>query len=72
MRVCPTVAALPALPRYFDRMYDQRWSEDWIVREHHAGYKDLIFADILDALDRAVGDRAVADCSTWARTRAAS
>lgn len=41
---------VPALPRYFDRMYDQRWSEDWIVREHHAGYKDLIFADILDAL----------------------
>jgi SAM-dependent methyltransferase len=41
---------LPALPRYFDRMYDQRWSEDWIVREHHAGYKDLIFTDILDAL----------------------
>ena len=42
-------------PRYFDRMYDQRWSEDWIVREHHAGYKDLIFADILDALTCAAG-----------------
>jgi len=41
---------LPALARYFDRMYDQRWSEDWIVGEHHADYKDLIFSDILDAL----------------------
>jgi SAM-dependent methyltransferase len=41
---------VPALPHYFDRMYDQRWSEDWIVHEHRAEYKDLIFADILDAL----------------------
>ena len=43
-------AALPALPRYFDRMYDQRWSQDWIVREHEAPYKDLIFSDVLRAL----------------------
>jgi SAM-dependent methyltransferase len=41
---------LPALPRYFDRMYDQRWSPDWIVREHEAPYKDLIFDDVLRAL----------------------
>ena len=33
-------------------MYDQRWSEDWIVQEHHAPYKDAIFDDILDALAR--------------------
>ena len=45
-------ARVPALPAYFDRMYDQRWSEDWIVQEHHAPYKDAIFADILDALAR--------------------
>ena len=25
--------ALPTLPRFFDRMYDQRWSEDWVERE---------------------------------------
>src|SRR3954466_16020831 len=23
-------AALPALPHFFDRLYDQRWSEEWI------------------------------------------
>lgn len=43
---------MPALARYFDRMYDQRWSEEWIADEHHAEYKDVIFADILDALAR--------------------
>jgi SAM-dependent methyltransferase len=45
-------ASLPSLPRYFDRMYDQRWSADWIEREHHAGYKDRIFDDILGTLER--------------------
>ena len=45
-------AALPAIDAYFDRMYDQRWSDDWIVREHEAGYKDAIFDDILHALAR--------------------
>jgi 2-polyprenyl-3-methyl-5-hydroxy-6-metoxy-1,4-benzoquinol methylase len=48
-------AALPALPGYFDRMYDQRWADDWIVTEHEATYKDRIFADILDALERRTG-----------------
>lgn len=42
--------SLPALPRYFDRMYDQRWSEDWIANEHASDSKDAIFADILAAL----------------------
>jgi SAM-dependent methyltransferase len=45
-------AALPALPRYFDRMYDQRWSDDWIAREFDAPYKDGIFAGVLDSLER--------------------
>lgn len=45
-------AALPALPQFFDRMYDQRWSDDWIEEEHRAVYKDAIFADVLAALDR--------------------
>jgi SAM-dependent methyltransferase len=45
-------AALPALPQFFDRMYDQRWSDDWIEEEHRAKYKDAIFDDILSALDR--------------------
>lgn len=42
--------ALPSLPRYFDRMYDQRWSDDWVKREFEADYKDYIFESILDAL----------------------
>lgn len=45
-------AALPALPRFFDRMYDQRWADDWIANEHEAAYKDQIFTDILRGLAR--------------------
>jgi 2-polyprenyl-3-methyl-5-hydroxy-6-metoxy-1,4-benzoquinol methylase len=45
-------ASLPALPRYFDRMYDQRWSADWVEREHHASYKDAIFDDVIGSLER--------------------
>lgn len=45
-------ASLPALPRYFDRMYDQRWSPDWVEREHHASYKDQIFDAVLAELER--------------------
>src|SRR5687768_7222203 len=48
-------AALPALPNFFDRMYDQRWADDWIAGEHDAPYKDRIFADILAALNARVG-----------------
>jgi SAM-dependent methyltransferase len=43
-------AALPALERYFDRIYDQRWAHDWVEAEHTASYKDDIFADVLAAL----------------------
>jgi SAM-dependent methyltransferase len=45
---------LPALPRYFERMYDQEWSADWIASEFDLGYKDRIFAAVLDALARRV------------------
>ena len=45
-------ASLPALPRYFDRMYDQRWSAEWVEREHHAPYKDRIFDAVLEGLER--------------------
>ncbi|HVD91357.1 MAG TPA: hypothetical protein VNC21_03705, partial [Vicinamibacterales bacterium] len=45
-------AALPALPHFFDRMYDTRWSDAWIEEEHRAVYKDAIFADILRELGR--------------------
>jgi SAM-dependent methyltransferase len=50
-------AALPSLPRFFDRMYDQRWADDWIVHEHQDSYKDLIFADILRGLARRTARR---------------
>ena len=44
-------ASVPALERYFDRIYDQRWSQDWVEAEHTASYKDDIFADVLSALE---------------------
>ena len=47
--------ALPALPRYFDRMYDQRPDESWIAQEFNAGYKDFIFESILRELERRAG-----------------
>ena len=50
-------AELPALERYFDRIYDQQWADYWVEAEHHATYKDLIFDDVLDALDERVAAR---------------
>ena len=44
-------AQLPAVSRYFERLYDQRWSQEWIACEHEATYKDLIFDDILRQLE---------------------
>ena len=38
-------AALPALPRFFDRMYDTRWSDAWIEEEHRAIYKAIKAGD---------------------------
>jgi 2-polyprenyl-3-methyl-5-hydroxy-6-metoxy-1,4-benzoquinol methylase len=38
---------IPTLPGFFDRMYDQRWSDDWIATEFDATYKDFIFETIL-------------------------
>jgi SAM-dependent methyltransferase len=46
---------LPALPGYFDRMYDQRWSDAWMEEEFRSGTKDLIFLDTLRALERRLG-----------------
>lgn len=42
--------ALPALDRFFARMYDQRWSPEWMAREYESGYKDLIFRTVLRSL----------------------
>lgn len=45
---------LPTLRGFFDRMYDQQWSREWIEREFEAEYKDFIFARILSGLGRRV------------------
>jgi SAM-dependent methyltransferase len=45
-------AQLPTLERYFDRMYDQRWSREWIQSEFESTSKDLIFRGILSSLGR--------------------
>jgi 2-polyprenyl-3-methyl-5-hydroxy-6-metoxy-1,4-benzoquinol methylase len=51
-------SSLPALPNYFDRMYDQRWADEWVEAEHHGTYKDAVFADVLSALaSRLPGNR---------------
>lgn len=44
----------PTLPRYFDRMYDQRWSREWIEQEFASECKDLIFSRVLAGLSRRV------------------
>ena len=46
--------ALPTLPNFFDRMYDQRWSAAWVEQEFTATYKDLIFDEILNELARRI------------------
>ncbi|HEV7587290.1 MAG TPA: class I SAM-dependent methyltransferase [Longimicrobium sp.] len=47
-------AALPALEGFFGRMYDQRWSAEWMETEYTSGYKDLIFRSVLGALEARV------------------
>jgi len=44
--------ALPALERYFNRMYQQQWSEDWIEAEFESRSKEAIFRGILADLRR--------------------
>ena len=45
---------IPTLPRYFERMYDQRWSQDFVVEEFTSPYRDVIYARILAALNERV------------------
>jgi SAM-dependent methyltransferase len=42
---------LPALPGFFDLLYDQLWSADWVQQEFESSYKDFIFHTILRGLD---------------------
>ncbi|HEX5724376.1 MAG TPA: class I SAM-dependent methyltransferase [Longimicrobiaceae bacterium] len=53
--------ALPALPDFFGRMYDQRWSDEWMEREFASGYKDLIFRSVLAGLARRTAGRTLLD-----------
>jgi len=54
--------AMPALPDFFGRMYDQRWSAEWMETEFSSGYKDLIFRDVLRRLEaRVTGRRTLLD-----------
>lgn len=41
---------LPALNRFFDLLYDQLWSPEWVQQEFESNYKDLIFGTILREL----------------------
>lgn len=43
-------AALPSLRDYFGRMYDQRWSDEWMEAEFRDGTKDLIFHEVVARL----------------------
>jgi 2-polyprenyl-3-methyl-5-hydroxy-6-metoxy-1,4-benzoquinol methylase len=58
----------PTLPGFFDRMYDQQWSEEWVVNEFDAPYKDFIFRTILRELGRRVapGSRRLLDVGAHA------
>ncbi len=44
--------ALPSLPRFFERMYDQRWSDEWLETEFASEAKTRIFTDVLEGLER--------------------
>jgi SAM-dependent methyltransferase len=46
--------AMPSLPDYFGRMYDQRWSQEWMEGEFTEGTKDLIFREVLAELGRRI------------------
>ncbi|HTH00953.1 MAG TPA: class I SAM-dependent methyltransferase [Vicinamibacterales bacterium] len=43
---------LPALPGFFDLLYDQLWSPEWVQQEFESDYKDFIFRTILNGLSK--------------------
>lgn len=46
---------LPKEPRYFDALYDQKWSEEWMLADFRNPYKDYIFCGILKSLEDRLG-----------------
>jgi SAM-dependent methyltransferase len=59
---------LPALQRFFERMYAQQWSADWIAQEFKGEWKDLIFRNVLEGLESRLplGRRALLDVGAHA------
>jgi len=47
-------AGLPTLPDFFSRMYDTRWSPDWVETEFTATYRDPVFKTVLRELGHRV------------------
>jgi SAM-dependent methyltransferase len=47
-------SALPGLPQFFERLYDQQWSEDWMASEFESEAKDLIIRTVLAELGQRV------------------
>ncbi len=45
---------LPTLERYFDRMYNIQWSDQWMEDEFNSTQKDFIFRTILSELGKRV------------------
>jgi SAM-dependent methyltransferase len=43
-------AVVPARAEYFDALYDQKWSEEWMAADFDCTYKDYIFTGILQDL----------------------
>ena len=43
---------LPALAGFFDLLYDQLWSPEWVQQEFDSDYKDFIFQTVLTGLSR--------------------
>jgi len=43
---------LPSYPNYFDCLYENAWSEEWIEQEFNANYMDGIFNTVLTRLER--------------------
>ena len=58
---------LPSLPEFFDCLYDQLWSADWVQGEFESTYKDAIFAAVLKGLaTRCIADRRLLDVGAHA------
>lgn len=45
---------IPADPNYFDALYSQQWSEEWMLSDFESTYKDNIFRGILEEIGRPI------------------